>query len=225
MTGDTHLITFKYVDAVPIHNFIRLLITTNHAWAVPVGLRGRRFAVWRVGEDHIGDKPYFAALDAQMDHGGREALLYFLLNYDYSQIDLRSVPLTEALLEQKRFSMEPEAKWWLEVLNSGRIPARREIGGGTAYSKEDLYKAYIEHAGMTGARYRAVQTQLGSFLKGHVPGLHNKQKRKFRNLTTGRVGTGKGWSFPTLETCRAAFEKKMGQAFPWEDGNDERYWE
>ena len=54
-----------------------------------------------VGEGHMQDKAYFAAIDAQMDKGGREALLDHLLQFDLKGIDLRTIPKTAALLDKR----------------------------------------------------------------------------------------------------------------------------
>ena len=42
----------------------------------------RRWAIFDIGEDHMQDHAYFAAIDKEMNNGGREALLHYLLNFD-----------------------------------------------------------------------------------------------------------------------------------------------
>ena len=95
ITGETHLVEFKGIEPFPVRNYIRLLVTTNNDWAVPAGLGARRFAVLKVSDTHQMDIPYFAAIMEQIENGGREALLHYLLNYDLSSVDLRIVPRTE----------------------------------------------------------------------------------------------------------------------------------
>ena len=58
---------------------MRLLVTGNADWQVPAGFEERRFAVLDVGDAHQQDHAYFAAIDAEMNAGGREALLFHLL--------------------------------------------------------------------------------------------------------------------------------------------------
>ena len=70
-------------------------------------LHERRFCVLDVDSAHQSDHPDFAALMQQMENGGREAMLHELLEYDYSDINLREPPATEALLDQKLLSLEP----------------------------------------------------------------------------------------------------------------------
>jgi hypothetical protein len=92
ITGHDHLIEYKGREPIRVRNYLRLLVTGSPGWLVPAGLEERRFAVLDIGEDHIRDHPYFAAIDEEMGAGGREALLDFLLRFDISTIDLRAIP-------------------------------------------------------------------------------------------------------------------------------------
>ena len=109
------------MDVVSAPNYIRLLITSNHDWVVPAGAQERRFLVLDVSDAVMQNKEYFGALVDEMNNGGREALLQFLMAYDYSDIDLRTIPKTGALLEQKLQSMTMFEKFWLDCLMSGAI--------------------------------------------------------------------------------------------------------
>jgi hypothetical protein len=82
ITGGSQFIEYKGKEPVRVQNYLRLLVLGNQNWLVPAGFDERRFAVLDVGEDHMQDKPYFAAIDDEMDNGGREALLHFLINFD-----------------------------------------------------------------------------------------------------------------------------------------------
>ena len=86
------MLEYKGVDPIQIKNYIRLFVTGNPDWMVPAGFRERRWAVFDIGEEHMQDHAYFAAIDQEMNNGGREALLHYLLNFDLSQVDLRNDP-------------------------------------------------------------------------------------------------------------------------------------
>ena len=90
ITGQDHLIEFKGKEPIKVRNYVRLLVTGNPDWLVPAGLEERRFATLDVGEGHIQDRAYFAGIDEQMDNGGREALLDYLLKFDLKGVDLRT---------------------------------------------------------------------------------------------------------------------------------------
>ena len=100
VTGHRHRLEFKSVDPISVRNLIRLFVTGNQEWLVPAGFGERRFAVFDVGEGKIKNNDYFAAIDAEMNSGGREALLHHLLNFDLSLVNLRVIPNTAALIEQ-----------------------------------------------------------------------------------------------------------------------------
>jgi hypothetical protein len=125
VTGDHQLIEFKGKEPVRVRNHVRLLVSGNPDWLVPAGMEERRFAVLQMGEGRMEDHKDFAAIDAQMDNGGREALLYHLLfEIDLSKINLRIIPKTEALLDQKIETLGAFEKWWLTTLREGPASGR-----------------------------------------------------------------------------------------------------
>jgi hypothetical protein len=122
ITGNDHLIEYKGKEPIKVRNYTRLLVTGNPDWLVPAGYEERRFAVLDVGEEHMQDIPYFKAIDAEMDSGGREGLLDYLLRFDLTKVNLRVIPKTSALLEQKMASFAGEQSWWYEMLSNGVLP-------------------------------------------------------------------------------------------------------
>ena len=203
ITGHDHFIEYKGKEPVRVQNFVRLLVTGNDDWLVPAGLGERRPAVLDVGQEHMQDHAYFAAIDAEMANGGREALLQHLLNFDLSTVDLRSIPKTAALLDQKVASLPSEKAWWLDVLMRGKLP----LGCGRTCPTAELFDDYITHADKIGVRRRAIETQIGMFLSKHVPGLRKSEGR---------------YEFPPLAEARAAFAKKLQHTVDWGDENEWR---
>ena len=116
ITGEHHFIEYKGKEPIRVRNYVRLFVTGNPDWLVPAGIEERRFAALDMGEARMQDTEYFAAIDAEMDNGGREALLEHLLRFDLSTVNLREIPKTAALLEQKMSSLSPEQGWWLDTL-------------------------------------------------------------------------------------------------------------
>jgi hypothetical protein len=204
VTGKDQFIEYKGKEPILVRNYVRLLVSGNQKWLVPSGFEERRFAVIDVGEAHMQDFVYFAAIDAEMDNGGREALLDFFLKLDLSKINLRSIPKTAALFDQKIASLSPDMAWWLDTLTRGSLP-------GSAHrpeccSTKKLFDAFIDHANQTGIRRRAIETQLGIFLKGHVPGL-KKSPSDFGSI----------YEFPPLADCRAFFAEILQQDREWDE--------
>jgi hypothetical protein len=212
ITGHSHHIEFKGKEPIRVQNYVRLLVTGNQDWLVPAGFDERRFAVLDVGDAHKQDYPYFAAIDNEMDHGGRDALLHYLLNFDLSKVNLRAIPKTVALLEQKISSLNPEAGWLLDVLNRGELPWGCDEPG--TCPTRCLIDDYITHASKRGARRRAIETKIGMFLSKYVPGLKRVEGmyRRGEQQTEGYV-----YEFPSLAECRANFAKLMNQTPLWNE--------
>jgi uncharacterized protein DUF5906 len=61
VSGDHHMLEYKNVDPINIKNHVRLYVSGNPDWMVPAGFKERRWAVFDIGENHVQDKPYFAA--------------------------------------------------------------------------------------------------------------------------------------------------------------------
>ena len=101
-----------------------------------------------VGEGKIKNNDYFAAIDAEMNSGGREALLHHLLNFDLSLVNLRVIPNTAALMEQIVKSSSPEQAWWLDTLKRGELPCG--INDPDTCPKRSLFLRYIQHAQLGG---------------------------------------------------------------------------
>ena len=101
VTSETHLIERKGAEPIELRNYVRLFVTSNSDWVVPAGAHERRFAVLEVSSARMQDNDYFGAIVTEMKNGGREALLDHLLNFDLTKVNLRRIPQTAALLEQK----------------------------------------------------------------------------------------------------------------------------
>jgi hypothetical protein len=203
ITNDDLVVEFKGLEAIRMQNYVRLFATSNEDWVVPAGPTARRFAVFDVGEAHLGDKAYFKAIAHELDSGGRAALLYYLLNFDLSKVDLRSVPKTKALLEQKLHSLDGEQAWWFGVLMNGELPGY--MGEPRCCRKRSLFDHYIEETNRSGVRRKRIETLIGIFLKNCVPGLRPSE----------RGGIGPIYEFPPLAECRAAFERLIQQEIDW----------
>jgi Family of unknown function (DUF5906) len=220
ITGNDHLIEYKGREPVRVRNYVRLLVTGSPDWLVPAGFEERRFAVLDIGEGHIKDHRYFAAIDEEMADGGREALLDFLLRFDVSTVDLRSIPKTAALLDQKIASLSAEKGWWLDMLMRGELPWGCDAAD--LCPTQRLFGQF-RHAGKVGVKRRAIETQLGMFLSKHVPNL---RKVEGQYLVFSRVQNklvlevGRLYQFPQLWRCREAFARALQQDFRWDERRD-----
>lgn len=219
VTSSVHLIEKKGVDAVPIRNLIRLMMTSNNDWVVPAGPEERRFPVFDVGDGCMQDRAYFAKLHYELDHGGREHLLAYLLGFPLDEVDLNTLPRTEALFEQKVNSFEPHVAWWYDCLRRGGIVANQREWPYEAAS-EAVYRSYETYAERLGVRRKLTPAQLGIALRKLVPPPGLKAGKVYvEDPEYGPAGEVihnadgsvprkrvNGYALPGLTKCRKAFE-------------------
>jgi len=213
ITEDTLMVEPKFVDAIPIRNYTRVLMASNNDWVVPAGRDARRFFVLDVADTRRQDHAYFAAIHRQLESGGDAALLHHLLHHDYRGVNLREPPATAALLENKLHSLGPVEKFWFDVLLRGTLAAH-EHGWSGWISTAALHAQYVEHAQRAGVARRGSETELGMALHKLVPKLDRVRRV---------VGDARryGWEFPSLAECRAAVEEHLRQPIAWHAAGDD----
>jgi hypothetical protein len=207
ITEDNFMMEQKGIDAITVANHMRFIIASNNDWVVPAGLGERRMFVLDVSSERKGDYEYFKKLAQQMESGGLEAMLYDLLDYDYSKVNLKEFPKTEALFDQIIKSMTPVQKFWFERLWEGSFG--KEYAWGEI-SSEDLYNQYLEFSKTMKDRNTLINKQFGKELRKMCPGILRKQKRigdkRLRVLV-----------FPSIGKCRKQFELKVNMKINWDE--------
>lgn len=203
------LVEPKGKDAFPIKNHIRLIIASNSEWVVPAGLEERRFLVLDISDSHKQDNNYFSAIVSQMDNGGREAMLYDLLQMDISNYDLRKIPRTNALMDQIIFTLPTAQKFWYEKLRAGNL-LKNDDEWPNYVVTEKLYSEYVEFANNLGDRYKLINKQFTKSIKKLCPDIIRKR------IT---IESKPKWVLcvPELETCRELFESLLETKINWGD--------
>jgi hypothetical protein len=188
-------------------------MASNDEWIAPASWDERRYAVFDVSPDRIGDKPYFDALNAELKAGGLAAMLHDLLALDLG--DWRpwdTIPKTKALAHQKDLSLPPEEAWLLGVLEAGEIPGERPQGFGP-YCRPSKWRLgkegglFEDMQGYSLALRAMTPQKLGRFL--------GKWLKRYQAAAGQR-----GWRFPPLADLRAKWEAKHGPR-DWTEGVDE----
>jgi len=218
VTSDIQFIEHKGVDPIQIKNYVRLLVTSNEDWVVPAGKDERRFAVFDIKDKARGDSNYFSALFREVERPeNKGALLDYLLEFDLSKIDLRDIPKTSGLFEQKVRSLDPVESWWLERLREGsQLPGADQWKDWVPTYR--LHAAYIAFAERVGIKRRATETEFGIKLKKLVPGVVRKRKTEVDDQ--GQQMRSWGYEFPLLQTARSWLEASVGQSVNWEEEPD-----
>lgn len=225
LVTETHLtVEAKGVDVYASANYTHLIMASNSQWVVPAGSNERRFFVLDVDERKMQDKKYFAAILKQMNEGGKEALLQMLLTHNIKDYEVRDIPKTMALQDQKTLSQSPEESWWFEKLEEGRI-LRDNDYWEKEIMKQELHNDYVIFMTRMGILRKASPTVLGKFLGRVCPG---GVPRRYQKITSIKMTNNYGeeyliskrmyfYEFPELKKCRDYWDKHYGGPFKWSD--------
>ena len=99
-----------------------------------------------VGQSQQQNSNYFSSLDNWYNTGGASHLLHYLKNFDLSTCNVRVVPQTEALQDQKLETLDSVNQWLYNCLQAGEF-RHQSVGGSVIYfdgeaSKVELYDIY-----------------------------------------------------------------------------------
>jgi hypothetical protein len=222
ITEEHLVIEGKGVDAEAAPNFTHLILASNDDWVVPAGLDERRFFAIDMGEGHKQDHAYFKRIRADLDAGGLENLLHYLLTYNLEGYEVRHVPQTVALQDQKVLSMAPEVQWMFEKLHEGRLTDGTLEWTGRVL-KDTLYDDYINDLKDQGRNFRLSRTGFGRFLHRAFPGEFPLAKQEtvevpwanehgFEVMLKKRAYV---YYFPSLAECRGFWDQNYGGPFEW----------
>jgi hypothetical protein len=193
-------------------NVVHLLMASNDKWVVPAGADERRFCVVDVSNTHKQDGPYFKALHEQMEGGGLEAMLFDFLKYDLSEFDVRDVPQTAALMEQKMLSLRGPAAWLYYRIEKGRFPGGTSVNGGKIpggwgedgliVNKNTAYEDYRRsakdfrdfHPVDIGTWAKEVREILGDAIRDYRPETGERRR---------------AWIIGSPKACKKAFEQHL----------------
>jgi hypothetical protein len=192
ITDEFRVIEIKGKDAFQVRNFTRLLIASNKSWVVPTELLDRRFVILDVNPQRARDTEYFGKMIKQMESGGYEALLWYLINLKID-IDLRNcMPETDAMKDSKVYSMTPVQTFWHECLVEGEFE--------TGNSWEEPHSKRILHESFKEQSRKNEHTSREVFMK---------ELKKIVDFKETRINRERSLIFAPLEECRIEFEKSF----------------
>lgn len=223
-------VEMKGRDAVTITNFTRFIIAANADWVVPLGMGDeRRFLMLDVGTAVQRDIPYFKAMEEELTNirinkngkhevinrdlpkdSGYGALLHYLLNYQYDETLPRNILQTQALIENKIYSMPDELKWWHECLTREKIGDFRLSCTETNYIETDKFYEFYQKwcEGMRVVPWSS--NILPKKLKACI-----EFNRRQKSLTL----SDREWFYylPILSVLKEKFEQYMGYRINWDE--------
>lgn len=217
VTEETLTIEAKGVDVETTPNYLHIIMASNSNWVVPADIQDRRFFVLDVNPEAKENTEYFKAIRADLEEGGRENLLHYLQTLDLTGFNVRDLPKTDALHDQKLMSLGPEESWWYGKLCDGRL-LKSHSDWDKWSSKDNLYRDYVATSRDVGVNRRGTETMLGRFLSRVMPrGWPKSRRRRIEieeadargelRLVPYRVPV---WEFPPLDICRDHWNLEYG---------------
>ena len=201
ITEDTLMIECKGLDAFAVRNCLHIIMSSNNDWVIPAGADARRYFVLTVSDDHKQDIPYFTAIAEQMVNGGQQALLHHLLHRDLSDFNVRDVPQTDALADQKAYSRRGLDRVIESMAHDGILLAAHMT----------LPHVAVTSGEEDGSGFYAAAKKLVPDLK-HVSSIVIKRLLKDAwGCKDWHVGNQRGLTFPLLSELRKRFDKKHGK--------------
>lgn len=216
ITEPTVAIEKKGVDVYRVPNRLKIMMATNQEWAIPAGIDERRYLVLDVADTKKQDHTYFNALYRTMENGGLAALLHALLTANIATFNIRDVPQTAALTDQKLHSLPPILAWLHDRLFVGTL---LDVSNGweQVIPRRLIVEAFEAWCHRRGLRYTETSN------KAVGDGL----RKAFDVANGARTNRGgvreRQWRLPSLEVARRQFEERVlsGASVAWERDTDE----
>lgn len=222
VTEPTITVEAKGVDAESAPNFLHVGMASNEDWVVPASADERRYLVLEAGTGKAQNISYFKEMQRQLDSGGKENLLYYLLRRDLADFEVRNVPQTSALREQKTLSQRPDQAWWYHKLREGRwLPDHEHYSHEVP--KDQLYEDYVDEMIRMGVQHRMSRVSLGKMIHNLCPEGYPQQEQKYVTYH-GTSSRGEKYSrrerpwhyvFPDLAAMRREFDRRIGNIDEW----------
>jgi hypothetical protein len=225
ITSEKVLIEPKGLNAFHVDSYLRLFISSNEEWVVPATADEGRYFVLDVSAHRKDDHAYFKRMRTEMNNGGRAALLHYLMNVDLTGFEVRAVPDTSALGQQKVQGLKNVEKFWFDMLDTGEMLVEFTTADGRAGSWidrsirvdrsefQDRYGKWLAHRKFDGSEIAPaiVGKKLSEMLCGQLETVRAKDGKQ----------RPRQYVFPKLIECRNLFQRFMGSTMEWDEPIDD----
>jgi hypothetical protein len=232
----------KYQNVVNLANMLHVGMASNADWVIPASHDERRYFAQDVSEKHRGDRGHFDAIGRQMDGGGLAEMIHEMLNRDISGFDVGAMPNTDALVTQKKLSLDTLDAWWLAVLERGFVWRSRH--GIEEFSEwrefcatELLDRSYQQWCVQNRVSRPASRELLGKRMT-EIYGLSSRPAEESiigetdstgliermdgqitnKEILVQRQVSARGYPVGSIEEARAKFVEKRGVIGDWQTG-------
>lgn len=220
ITEPTFMMEPKGVDAFPVANYRAFVVASNSARVIAAGDHSRRYTVFNVNEDYLNNRAYFDEILQELANGGREEMLRYLLQEDFSDVDPYVYFPTEGLQEQRELNRDDGHQYVFDLLDEGVLPRVCDAFGGESpgeawpldaepqeIPRSRIQSDYLARGYMKRAYKQEVQsaaTVIGRALKKYLPSV--KSVRRFDPNLKRQIFQ---YQFPSLKQAREDYNAKM----------------
>jgi hypothetical protein len=211
ITGTRHAIEHKGKESYTVENCTRTVIIGNEKWLIPASNDERRFAVFEVGNGKKQNLDFFQKMRENMEAGGYQYLLRYLLDRDISNFKVSRAPNTEGLYEQKMNSLTPIQQWWVHCLQEQNIYKLGHQEGWPVEIPRSTIQSSIRQYYKDRAIHSRVPTDsaIGKELRELIPGLKDVTHRK------DKVNFIRHYKLPLLVEARMDWDTYIGYRSDW----------
>jgi hypothetical protein len=142
----------KGVNRFQAPNFVHVIMCGNDARVVPASTNERRYFVLDISEHNQNDHSYFRGLAEYMDSEGSGKLLGYLQKYNLKEMELRRVPMTDALEDNIDMGMTTIQLFWKGHIEREKLPHPDSLNLSLPWNddppqpleKSSIYSFYLE---------------------------------------------------------------------------------
>jgi hypothetical protein len=231
VTEEQMAIEAKGIDVEMAPNCIHLIMASNDLHVIPAGGDERRFFMVDVGDAKKQNIDYFRAITEQMErkidkdgkestdkkdeNSGYKALLNYLRTMDIEDFEVRHVPNTPALREQKLLSLSVVEEWWYQKLLNGCTITNGDEWQ-TDLPVEHLVNDYVAEVKRFNITKRGNATAMGRFLSKVCPCITTSSRKTSYEIQEEHYSRwvhrrARWYHLPPLEKARSLWEEQYGK--------------
>ena len=189
-----------------VKSYHRIIMASNDRHILRSTIYDRRWMVLRVAPNSQNNLGYFKAIEAQMESGGYEALMYLLANRKYKEETVKTIVRTEALTYQKEQNLSEHLQWWNGCLLNGSI-GNGEGGWPASVLPSELYASYIAWCDKMKINKRENAVWL----------LRRINEEAGTSIRRTAFAGQRVYVLPDLDEARRLFDEKLGYQTDWEE--------
>lgn len=218
VTDATLPIEMKGHDIIDVDNYLRLIVSSNEEWPVPIDIDDRRFLVLDVSPAYQQNQMFFGDLHQQMTKGGREALMHELMTMNIGGFEPRNKPASPFGADMKIRSADSPTRWLYDVLNAntwaGGTSLFAQGGSPTEVPKETVFADYQQWARAAADRHPVGRDQFYKVVRGLLGGAMTD----LRPAAAPGQARGRKLLFSSIVACRSEFERatRTQGTMPWD---------